>query len=179
MNIGDEVIDHFPAFEADGYTKRSGLTAGDFTVTVFLDDTESALSSTISEIGTTGEYALSFTPDELGFWSAQVLIDFNKEIWVANVEVGTSVWDEQLLDHQQLGSTGEALSDASVGGDPTPILDKIQDVQDQVDKIDSAPTTGPAAVTSGSLMDRMMNKDSAKTYNQGTDSLEALRDRVG
>ena len=49
----------------------------------------------------------------------------------------------------------------------------------QANKIDLAPTIGPAAVADGSLMDRMMNKDSNKAYNQATDSLEALRDRSG
>jgi hypothetical protein len=55
----------------------------------------------------------------------------------------------------------------------------IDGVQEQVDKIDSAPTKGMGSVTTGSLMDRFGNKDGAKTFNQGTDSLEALRDRSG
>lgn len=49
----------------------------------------------------------------------------------------------------------------------------------QSEKIDSAATVGPGAVVTGSLFDRMANKDSNKTYNQSTDSLEAIKDRIG
>jgi len=57
--------------------------------------------------------------------------------------------------------------------------DVIDDTKAQADKIDQAATIGPAAVTSGSLLDRIANKDSGKTYNQATDSLEAIKDRTG
>lgn len=143
--LGDVIIDQFPAFENDGYTKRSGLTDIDFTVTVHQDGVQVALPVTIIEIGVTGEYKVQYEPTAEAFWQVQILIDFNKEIWISSVEVGGS----------------------------------LSTIKQQVDKIDLIPTLGPAAVTSGSLMDRMMNKDSAKTYNQSTDSLEAHRDRTG
>jgi hypothetical protein len=50
---------------------------------------------------------------------------------------------------------------------------------DQLDKIDLSPTLGPSTVTSGSLMDRMLNMDADKSYNQATDSLQGLRNRIG
>jgi hypothetical protein len=53
-----------------------------------------------------------------------------------------------------------------------------KDLHGQVDKIDLAPTIGPAAVEDGSLLDRLANKDSNKTFNQGQDSLEAIRKKV-
>lgn len=53
------------------------------------------------------------------------------------------------------------------------------DIKAQADKIDIAATIGPAAVTSGSLLDRIANKDVSKTFSQLTDSLEGIRDRSG
>lgn len=49
----------------------------------------------------------------------------------------------------------------------------------QLDKIDLSPTLGPSTVTSGSLMDRVLNMDASKSYNQATDSLQGLRNRIG
>jgi len=55
----------------------------------------------------------------------------------------------------------------------------LSHIKDQLDKIDLAPTLGPSVVTSGSLMDRMLNMDAGKSYNQATDSLQGLRNRMG
>lgn len=140
------VVDQFPAFEDDGYTKRSGLGLGDFTTTVFKDGSVQVLTVDINEIGFTGEYKIEYVPNDDGLWEVQVLIDFNKEIWASTV----------------------TASEAS-----------FELIKYQMDKIDLVPTLGPAAVTTGSLMDRMMHKDANKTYNQGTDSLEGIRDRTG
>jgi len=52
-------------------------------------------------------------------------------------------------------------------------------IKNQADKIDLIATLGTSAVATGSLMDRLMNKGTGKSYNQATDSLEAIRDRVG
>lgn len=152
VETGALVADHFSAFEDDGYTKRSGLTAGDFVVTIYKDGAPDATVVTITEVGSTGEYKTEFTPAVDGFYSVQVLIDFNKDIWEGEYSVGPS-------------SAGLAAAIAAV--------------QAQCDKIDLVATLGPAAVTTGSLMDRTMNKSVAKTYNQATDSLEAIRDREG
>jgi len=81
------IVDQFPAFEDDGFSKRSGLLAAAFTATVFKDSVATAISVTITEIGTTGEYKTSFTPATVGFYELQVLIDFNKEIRFANYQV--------------------------------------------------------------------------------------------
>lgn len=52
-------------------------------------------------------------------------------------------------------------------------------IGDQVDKIDKAATLTPGTTETGSLLDRLANKDGSKTYDQGTDALEALKDRIG
>jgi hypothetical protein len=150
VETGSLVIDSFPVFEDDGYTAHSGLVPADFVIQTFVDGLEIAVPVSISEIGTTGNYEIEFTPTVDGLYQIQIHALYNDDIWGETYEAGA--------------------------GFPSAALVHIRN---QVDKIDIAPTLGPATVTSGSLMDRTMNKDSAKTYNQGTDSLEALRDRVG
>jgi hypothetical protein len=145
--VGELVVSSFAAFEDDGYTKRSGLTApGDFTTTVFLDGAADPLSVTITEIGSTGQYSVQFTPDAVGVWHVQVLIDFNKDIWF---------------------------------GEYHAVESSLETILAQCEKIDLQPTLGTGAVATGCLMDRLMNKDTNKTYNQLTDSLEGVRDRSG
>jgi len=83
--IAATAVDQFPAFEDDGFSKRSGLTSpADFTATVFRDAVVVALPVTIAEIGSTGEYKTEFTPNIVGFYELQVLVDFNKEIRFRN-----------------------------------------------------------------------------------------------
>lgn len=147
---GEQVVDQFPAFEDDGYSKRSGLAFGDFTFSTFHDGSSEYIPVVVAEIGSVGEYKVEYTPPTDGLWVVQVLIDFNKAIWQSVVE-------------------------ASVGDVSTALVE----IRDQVDKIDLAPTRGPSTVVSGSLMDRVMNKDGNKSYDPLTDSLEAIRDRMG
>lgn len=146
------VVDTFPAFDFDGYSLRSGLlqSAGDFDVTVLRNGELIGLPVTITEIPTsTGHYRINWIPpyQEFGYYEIKVLITFNKDWWGGSYNV-----------------VDELPASIMVG------------IKNQVDKIDLAPTLGPAAVFSGSLMDRFMNKNVNKTYNQGTDSLEAIRD---
>jgi len=101
------VIDQFPAFELDGYTKRTGLSGGDFDITVFKDSVVDPLAATIAEIGTTGEYKLEYTPPGSGRWEVQVLIDFNKHIWVSEVMAGVDLYDlDDQLELVKDGGTG-------------------------------------------------------------------------
>lgn len=85
IQIGSTVIDQFPVFDVDGYTKRSGETV--FDSSVWKDGIEQSVPVTISEIGSSGEYKLSFIPTSNGYWKVEVLIDFNKEIWFAEYDV--------------------------------------------------------------------------------------------
>ena len=149
VKIGELVVDHFPVFEEDGYTKKSGLLVGDFSATLYHDSVGSIIPVVITEVGA-GEYSFAFTPDAAGDWDVEVHILYNHDIWVDSFSAVTSLQEDQFLS-----------------------------VLEQCGKIDLIPTVGPASATSGSLIDRMMNKGAGKTYNQGTDSLEALRDLLG
>lgn len=74
------VTDQLPVWEPDGVTKHSGLTAGNFTVVGYLDGVEvGGFASAISEIGGRGEYAITWTPDSVGFWVVEVRNDYNGE----------------------------------------------------------------------------------------------------
>jgi hypothetical protein len=88
---GQTIADTFPAFEDDGVSKRSGLSyPGDFTVAVFKDCTESALSVAITEIGSTGTYCLQYTPPDEGFWKVEVLVGFSGDARCSQASVGTA-----------------------------------------------------------------------------------------
>lgn len=78
---GSTVIDQFPVFEDDGYTKKSGLLPGDFTPSVFLDAVVDPTAVTIAEIGSTGEYKATFPVASTGLYEVQVFVPFSKEIW--------------------------------------------------------------------------------------------------
>jgi len=148
VETGSLVLDQFPAFENDGYSKRSGLGGGDFVSTVFLDGAIVVVPVTITEIDVSGEYRTSFTPATDGLYELQVLIDFNKQIWHAQY----SAWAE--ITHDLAGQA-----------------------RDQADKIDLSPVS-PSSAANDSLVDQMFNKDASKSYDQGTDSLEAIADAL-
>lgn len=109
-----------------------------------------------------------------------------------------AVWDEPIAGHTTAGSTGKALSDAGATADPGVIADAVwsEDLSGYTtpgtagaaqteaaaagtaaEKIDSAVTDWPP--TPGSLLDRLANKDGGQTYDQSTDSLEAIKDQIG
>jgi hypothetical protein len=83
IRVGDPVVDHFPVFDLDGYTKKSGETT--FTSVLWKDGVESVVSVSISEIASSGEYKVSFTPDTVGVWSIQVFVNYNKDWWGADI----------------------------------------------------------------------------------------------
>lgn len=86
--VKDEAfVDQFSVFEDDGYTKRSGLTAGDFTVTIWYEGAELPIAFTISEIDSSGEYEFGFVPSGVGFWKVEIHINFNDEILSSDIEV--------------------------------------------------------------------------------------------
>ena len=85
INLGDSCIDSFPVYEADNYTKKSGETV--FTARFWCDGVVAAPTYTIAEIGTSGEYKLTFLPTLTGFWLAEVLVNYNKETWKTEAEV--------------------------------------------------------------------------------------------
>jgi len=60
---------------------------------------------------------------------------------------------------------------------PPPV--ELQVRVDHTKKLDSAQTLLPGNAVSGSVLDRLCNKDGTKSYSQATDSLEASRDNQG
>jgi hypothetical protein len=79
VKIGETVVDQFPVFDTDGYTKKSGETV--FTKSLWVNGAPSGQTVTISEIGSSGEYEVGFTPNAEGYWALQILIDYNKDVW--------------------------------------------------------------------------------------------------
>lgn len=71
--VGELVRAHFALFDVDGFTPLSGKTDGDFSKTLIVDGALSVLPMTVTEVGTTGVYYMSFTPDAAGRWYAQAV----------------------------------------------------------------------------------------------------------
>lgn len=144
------VTGHFPVFDTDGFTRHPGQLSSDFTVTSYYNSAPVVLAITISEIGSSGEYQYSFTPALIGIYDIEIRSHYNNDIW-----------------HEQLSSMSAEINT------------QLLAIKSQADKIDIAATVIPGSVSTGSLTDRICNKSVAKTYDQTTDSLEAIRDRVG
>jgi hypothetical protein len=89
IRVGADVIDQFPIFGVDGYTKKSGETS--FVSTVWKNGVVDSTAVAIAEIESSGEYRVEFVPDSVGFWMVEVLINYNKEIWNGeyDVRIGT------------------------------------------------------------------------------------------
>ena len=85
INLGDLVVDQFPVFNFDGYTKRSGETS--FTKTVWKDGVVQSNPVSIAEIGSSGEYKWQFTPNSVGWWKVEVVVDFNKDVFSSDYSV--------------------------------------------------------------------------------------------
>jgi hypothetical protein len=79
------VTDQFPVFNFDGYTKRSGETS--FSATVWKDGEVQLTPVSISEIGSSGEYKFRFTPNLVGWWKVEILVDFNKDVFASEYSV--------------------------------------------------------------------------------------------
>lgn len=94
ITLGNAVVDSFSVFNTDGYTKRSGETL--FTTTVYKDGVVSAVTATIAEIGTSGEYRITFTPTSVGLWKAQVLANYDKNWWEVDADVSLPVSEAML-----------------------------------------------------------------------------------
>lgn len=105
---GEPVVDLFPVFEDDGYTKHSGLVGGDFTTTVWRDGSPYPLAVTVTEEDSSGEYVIGYVPPVDGYWKIEIFVNYNKEIWVSEAIAGdgslASIYDtlQQIMD----GGTG-------------------------------------------------------------------------
>jgi len=115
-SVGELVIIQFPVFDVDGITPVSGLVDGDFSKMLLRDNVSSPVPITVSEVGATGRYVLSFTPNLAGLWYAEVETPF-EDIFAENVETGpppqdwvTAIWTEPLPGAYPVGSAGERLA---------------------------------------------------------------------
>lgn len=89
----EEIVkDILSVFDLDGYTKKAGETT--FTTQLFKDGAVSAVSVDVSEIGSSGDYLVSFTPDDIGVWEVQVLIDYNKDWWGGEYQAVSGTADD-------------------------------------------------------------------------------------
>lgn len=85
---------------------------------------------------------------------------------VAAIEIDTDEIQGKLPTNEIMGSSTKADKD-----------DEIDDIKTEVDKLFDADMGSPSGLTNGSFADRIMNKDGSQTYDESTDSLEAIRDR--
>lgn len=132
---GLSVISQFAAFAVNGFDKTSGLGPGDMTVTVYLDGAVMGAppAVTITEIGTSGIYKVSFTPSQVGVWVVEVQIASLLLTWTGEFDVRSAalsgqefydtVRDEQgngvpyVLVEVLTAGTGTVLASATTGFD--------------------------------------------------------------
>ena len=111
-------VDQFPALEADGWNRRTGLVQpADFTVSVWRDAVVQATTVTITEIGTSGEYRVGFTPTADGYWVVEVLIDFSKALLRFTYEVVEVTTNEQVRKLDLAATIGPAAMESGSLGD--------------------------------------------------------------
>jgi len=108
---GDPVVDLFPVFEDDGYTKHSGLVGGDFTTKAWRDGTPWPLTITVTEEDSSGEYVIGYVPPYDGYWKIEVFVGYSKEYWVSEVVAGESNLDLIYAAIQQIMDGGTGLFD--------------------------------------------------------------------
>lgn len=83
-----QVVDHFPVYGEDGFSKVAGLGADAFDVVVFRDGEVEVLAVTIAEIaGSPGEYRMVFTPEVAGFHEVEVVYPAGKQVYAEQYEV--------------------------------------------------------------------------------------------
>lgn len=99
VTLGQTIIDQFPVYDTDGFSKKSGITV--FDINLWKDAIPSLLPVAITEIGTSGEYKVELTPDSPGVWLCEVNIPFNKQAWYgeytlekSNIEFSSSMAED-------------------------------------------------------------------------------------
>jgi len=100
--VGQTIYDQFPAWELNGFDKKSGL-AGSFIVSIWRDGALQAVPVTITEIGSSGEYRTAFQPNAPGFWFLEVKIPYNRDVWkgeyasVGDLKFGCSMGEDGAI----------------------------------------------------------------------------------
>ena len=92
LSARQQVIDHFPVYGTNGFTKVQGLGAGDLAITVYRDGQVAAAQVAMAEIaGSPGEYRLSFTPDVAGLWEVEVAYAAGRQVYSEQYDVTEAV----------------------------------------------------------------------------------------
>lgn len=92
--VGTTIVEQFPVWELDGYTKKSGETV--FQTSLWLNGVANATPVQISEISTTGEYKAIYTPDVVGQWKLEIKIPYNEQVWYQERVVTIPTGEAQL-----------------------------------------------------------------------------------
>ena len=83
-----EVVDHFPAYGEDGFTKVPALAPEAFAVTVYRGGEVEDVAVAISEIAESpGEYRLVFTPDRAGAWEVEIAYAAGSQVYAGQYDV--------------------------------------------------------------------------------------------
>jgi len=119
-SVGELVQIQFPAFDIDGITPLTGLVDGDFTKLLLVDNAVSGVTVTVTEVGSTGRYVISFTPNANGLWYAEVQTPV-EDIFADQVEVGppptdwlNAIWSVILPGAFPPNSAGARLANIDV-----------------------------------------------------------------
>lgn len=87
-----EIVDHFPVYGEDGFTKVPDLGPEAFALVVFHDGEVAQVNVDVSQIpGSPGEYRLAFTPMAAGFYEIEVAYEAGKQVYAEQYEVTEAV----------------------------------------------------------------------------------------
>jgi len=86
---GDAFYEVISVFDFDGVSRLSGLTQSDFTVSFYKDGVAQTITSTIAEIGSTGEYLLTVADgfSSKGFWIVSTYLGETEDTFRTDIEV--------------------------------------------------------------------------------------------
>lgn len=156
LPVNEPVVDQFPVYELDEWTKHSGLVQADFDAVITLDGVEQAAHPlTIAEIGVSGEYAVTFTPTSVGGWMVDLRVPYNESEWYVQVDaVDETTTDVYTLIRRALGLIhenhyiDETVYDANgqLESARVRLFDSAADVDLATDGGNSPPDPDPIAV---------------------------------
>jgi hypothetical protein len=128
-SVGELVQVQFPAFDIDGITPLVGLVDGDFTKLLLVDNAISAQTVTVTEVGSTGRYVITFTPNANGLWYAEVTTPV-EDIFADQVEVGPPPddWLTAIADEVWSTILPAAFPADSAGERLATVDDNVEDV---------------------------------------------------
>ena len=87
-----EIVDHFPVYGEDGFTKVPDLGPDGFALVVYRDGEVAQVSVDISQIpGSPGEYRLAFTPQAAGSYEVEVAYEAGKQVYAEQYDVTEAV----------------------------------------------------------------------------------------